>query len=132
MKQKGSRRRQFYIAMLFVFLFLASMSIYNMVTYYRSSVAYVEALGESSLDYESAKIESYVQKGRDVLCVTADAYDAMASTREFSKVPIVFITADKRIEMIQKATEIGADDYVTKPFLPIALKERIHGVIYSI
>ena len=77
MKQKGNRRQQFYIAMLFVFLFLASMSIYNMVTYYRSSVAYVEALGESSLDYESAKIESYVQKGRDVLCVTADTVDFM-------------------------------------------------------
>ena len=78
MNQIGNRRRrQFLLTMLFVFLFLASMSIYNMVTYYRSSVAYVEALGENSLAYESARIESYVQKGRDVLCVTADTVDFM-------------------------------------------------------
>ena len=68
----------------------------------------------------------------DLLMPDIDGFEAFRKIREFSKVPIVFITADKSIEMIKKATEIGADDYVTKPFLPIALKERIHGVIYSI
>ena len=70
-------RRQFLLTMLLVFLFLAFMSIFNMVTYYRASVASIESLGESSLAYESAKIENYVQKGRDVLCVTADTVDFM-------------------------------------------------------
>ena len=75
LRKKG--RKQFLLTMLLVFLFLAFMSIFNMVTYYRASVASVEALGESSLAYESAKIESYVQKGRDVLCVTADTVEFM-------------------------------------------------------
>ena len=75
LRKKG--RKQFLLTMLLVFLFLAFMSIFNLVTYYRASVASVEALGESSLAYESAKIESYVQKGRDVLCVTADTVEFM-------------------------------------------------------
>ena len=75
LRKKG--RKQLLLTMLLVFLFLAFMSIYNMVTYYRAAVASIEALGESSLAYESAKIESYVQKGRDVLCVTADTVDFM-------------------------------------------------------
>ena len=68
----------------------------------------------------------------DLLMPDTDGFDAFRKLREKWSVPIVFITADKSIETIRKATEIGADDYVTKPFLPIALKERIHGVIYSI
>ena len=68
----------------------------------------------------------------DLLMPDIDGFDAFRKLREKWPVPIVFITADKSIETIQKAVEIGADDYVTKPFLPIALKERIHGVIYSI
>ena len=68
----------------------------------------------------------------DLLMPDTDGFEAFRKLREKWSVPIVFITADKSIETIQKAVEIGADDYVTKPFLPIALKERIHGVIYSI
>ena len=86
--------------------------------------------GEEAL--ELARTNHYDLVLLDLLMPDIDGFDAFRKLREKWPVPIVFITADKSIETIQKAVEIGADDYVTKPFLPIALKERIHGVIYSI
>jgi response regulator RpfG family c-di-GMP phosphodiesterase len=68
----------------------------------------------------------------DLLMPDIEGFEAFKKIREMSDVPIIFITADKNIETIRKAMELGAADYATKPFLPIALKERIHGVIYSI
>ena len=44
-------------------------------------------------------------------------------------IPVVFMTGDKKIETIKKATEYGVEDYITKPFLPLALKEIIHSIL---
>ena len=32
------------------------------------------------------------------------------------------------LETLEKAAEHGVDDYLTKPFLPLALKEIMHGI----
>ena len=69
----------------------------------------------------------------DLMMPDIDGFDAFKKIKEvYPDVPIVFMTADKSIEAIGKAGELGADDYITKPFLPLALKERIHGIIYSL
>ena len=34
----------------------------------------------------------------------------------------------KLIETIKKATELGVDDYINKPFMPLAVKEIIHSI----
>ena len=43
--------------------------------------------------------------------------------------PIVLMTGDRNIETIERATKLGVDDYLTKPFLPLALKEIIHSTL---
>ncbi len=69
----------------------------------------------------------------DLMMPDIDGFDAFKKIKEvYPDIPIVFMTADKTIEAIGKAGELGADDYITKPFLPLALKERIHGIIYSL
>jgi DNA-binding response OmpR family regulator len=49
--------------------------------------------------------------------------------RYFSDVPIVFLTGYSSEDMIVKGLNIGADDYVTKPFQPAVLLARIRNVL---
>ncbi|MEA3288872.1 MAG: hybrid sensor histidine kinase/response regulator [Campylobacterota bacterium] len=51
--------------------------------------------------------------------------EAIKSDPVTQKIPVVFISAKDTIEDIQKGFELGAVDYVSKPFNPIELKSRI-------
>ena len=44
-------------------------------------------------------------------------------------VAVAFMSADKDFELIQQAIELGVGDYLTKPFMPIELKEVVHSLI---
>ena len=56
-------------------------------------------------------------------------FELCKAIRAFSKVPVIFLTA--RNDEIDKIVglEIGADDYVTKPFSPRELVARIKSVL---
>jgi DNA-binding response OmpR family regulator len=41
------------------------------------------------------------------------------------------MTADKNLDTMQKAAELGIEDYVTKPFLPVILRETVHSIVSS-
>jgi DNA-binding response OmpR family regulator len=41
------------------------------------------------------------------------------------------MTADKNLDTISKVEQMGIDDYIAKPFLPIAVKETVHGILSS-
>jgi DNA-binding response OmpR family regulator len=58
-----------------------------------------------------------------------DGFDALERIRAFSEVPVVMLTA--RHAEIDKVhgLELGADDYVTKPFSHIELLARIRAVL---
>jgi two-component system, OmpR family, response regulator RegX3 len=43
--------------------------------------------------------------------------------------PLIFLTARKSIEAKLEGFRIGADDYLTKPYEPLELVARVHGVI---
>jgi len=49
--------------------------------------------------------------------------------RERSEVPIVFFTASDREEDIKQAAELGAADYITKPYSPAELLARLEVVL---
>ncbi|MCG9677403.1 response regulator [Vibrio sp. Isolate24] len=61
----------------------------------------------------------------DVGLPDGNGFELCKSIREFSDVPIIFLTA--RHEEIDRVVglEIGADDYVTKPFSPREMLARI-------
>lgn len=67
----------------------------------------------------------------DVLMPDMDGFETLELIREKYEIPVVFMTGDKNFETIQKANNSGVDDYVTKPFLPQALKEVIHSMLFS-
>ncbi|HOY70812.1 MAG TPA: two-component system response regulator CreB [Methylotenera sp.] len=56
-------------------------------------------------------------------------FDVCKKIRESSQIPILFLTArNHEIDRIV-GLEIGADDYVTKPFSPREIVARIHAIL---
>lgn len=65
----------------------------------------------------------------DVGLPDISGFELCKSIRTFSQVPVIFLTArDDEIDRIV-GLEIGADDYVTKPFSPRELGARIKTVL---
>ena len=65
----------------------------------------------------------------DLMLPDIDGYEVCRRIREYSSVPIIMLTA--RVEDVQKirGLELGADDYVTKPFSADELLARIDAVL---
>jgi two-component system, OmpR family, KDP operon response regulator KdpE len=58
-----------------------------------------------------------------------DGYTALVEIRTFSDVPVVMLTArDDAMDKV-KGLELGADDYVTKPFNHLELMARVRAVL---
>ena len=68
----------------------------------------------------------------DVMMPKKDGFDVCRETRKFSNVPIIMITA--RGEDYEKimGLEIGADDYIVKPFSPGEIIARINAILRRI
>lgn len=66
----------------------------------------------------------------DVMMPVMDGFTAAEAIRQHSaKVPILFLTAKTLPEDVVKGFEIGADDYVTKPFHMAELLARIESIL---
>lgn len=65
----------------------------------------------------------------DVFLPGVNGYDALRSLRERSPVPVIMLTAAGEIEDRLHGLELGADDYMVKPFDPRELLARIHSVL---
>ncbi len=64
----------------------------------------------------------------DVMMPVMDGWSACAKIREFSKVPIIMLTARNEKSDVVKGFQLGADDYVTKPFDEGELLARIDAL----
>jgi two-component system KDP operon response regulator KdpE len=58
-----------------------------------------------------------------------DGYEVARRIREFSDLPIIMLTAKVREADILRGFEMGADDYITKPFSAKELLARIRAVL---
>lgn len=64
----------------------------------------------------------------DLVMPHMDGFETLSRIKEKHNIPVVFMTGDKNLETLEKAAAYGVDDYLTKPFLPLALKEIMHSV----
>jgi two-component system KDP operon response regulator KdpE len=64
-----------------------------------------------------------------ILPGTLDGYQVAARLREFSDVPIIMLTAKVRETDMLHGFDMGADDYITKPFSSKELLARIRAVL---
>lgn len=61
-----------------------------------------------------------------------DGFEVMSRLRaneRTAKIPVIFLTADHREETEIKCFEIGAVDFITKPFVPVIMQQRIRRTI---
>ena len=58
-----------------------------------------------------------------------DGFEVCRSIRRSSDVPIVMVTARSDTHDVVAGLEAGADDYVTKPFVPKELAARIRALL---
>ena len=63
----------------------------------------------------------------DVMMPQMDGITATAKIREISNVPIIFLTAKSETEDIVLGLNVGADDYITKPFIPVEVLARVRS-----
>lgn len=65
----------------------------------------------------------------DIMLPGKNGMDLCREIREFSKVPIIMVTA--RVEEIDRllGLELGADDYICKPFSPREMVARVRAVL---
>lgn len=62
----------------------------------------------------------------DVKMPEIDGLETLKLIREKYQTPVVLMTSDKTLNISAEFAELGCDDYITKPFLPLLIKEVIH------
>ena len=65
----------------------------------------------------------------DVMMPGQNGYELTKEIKKLMKVPIVLLTAKGEVENRIKGLELGADDYISKPFEPKELLLRIKNII---
>ncbi len=97
---------------------------------------YLRAAGyQPQVLHEGTEVVARVQAGGyalillDLMLPGADGLDICREIRRFSEVPIMMITA--RVEEIDRllGLELGADDYICKPFSPREVVARVRGIL---
>ena len=63
----------------------------------------------------------------DIMMPQMDGITATAKIREFSNVPIILLTAKSETEDVVLGLNVGADDYITKPFVPVEVLARVRS-----
>lgn len=67
----------------------------------------------------------------DVEMSDMNGFETLARIRLKHNTPVVFLTGNKDIHTIQEANKLGVDDYISKPFIPLTLKETIHSILHT-
>jgi len=65
----------------------------------------------------------------DVMLPDLDGFEVLKMIREVSTVPVIMLTAKGEEDDRVKGLELGADDYITKPFSPRELVSRVRAVL---
>jgi two-component system KDP operon response regulator KdpE len=65
----------------------------------------------------------------DVMMPELDGFETLRLLREFSTIPVIMLTAKGEENDKVYGLELGADDYITKPFGPRELTSRIKAVL---
>ena len=63
----------------------------------------------------------------DIMMPVMDGITATSRIREFSNAPIILLTAKSETEDKVLGLNVGADDYITKPFVPVEVLARVRS-----
>ena len=104
--------------------------IRNLLKDYLSENNYIVSSAENA---EDAKLKiSYLNFDiivLDIMMPGQDGYELTKEIKKKSKVPIILLTAKGEVENRIKGLELGANDYIGKPFEPKELLLRIKNIL---
>ena len=92
--------------------------------------AIVASSGEAALKVFEKETPNLVLL--DIMMPDMDGYNVCQAIREFSQVPIIMVTAKTDDKEKVEGLNIGADDYVTKPFSASELAARVRALLRRI
>src|SRR5580704_3048396 len=78
---------------------------------------------------ERALAEDYSLIMLDVMMPDTDGFDVLRQIRQHSRTPVLMLTARGDIDDRIRGLELGADDYLPKPFDPAELVARIRAIL---
>ncbi len=89
---------------------------------------YEASNGEEALDlfYKDNDIDLIIL---DVMMPKMDGWEVMREVRKTSKIPIIMLTAKSDETDELHGFDLGADEYVTKPFSPKILVARVEAIL---
>jgi DNA-binding response OmpR family regulator len=84
--------------------------------------------GEKAVDlfFEDKNIDLIIL---DVMMPKMDGWEVAKTIRQYSKVPIIMLTAKSEERDELKGFEIGVDEYISKPFSPKILVARVDAIL---
>ena len=104
--------------------------IRNLLKDYLNKNDYIVSTAEDAIQaQERLKIIRFDIIILDVMMPGQDGYDLTKEVKKDSKVPIILLTAKGEVENRIKGLELGADDYLGKPFEPKELLLRIKNIL---
>ena len=65
----------------------------------------------------------------DLMLPGSDGMELMKEIREVSDVPVIFLSVNGQEEVVARAFDMGAADYVVKPFSPMELVARVKAAL---
>lgn len=89
----------------------------------------VDIAENGQLGYEAVRDGDYDLVLMDIQMPVMNGLDAAKRIREFSQIPIIALTANSNKQEEEKCLEIGMNDYLSKPYKPHELYERILAVM---
>ncbi|MFC1903271.1 response regulator transcription factor [Chloroflexota bacterium] len=95
----------------------------------RWSDAEVIPAGDGNRGLELIEAENPELVILDVGLPDMDGFQALREIRRFSQVPVIMLTVRGEDTDVAKGLELGADDYVTKPFSHVELLARVQAVL---
>jgi DNA-binding response OmpR family regulator len=102
--------------------------IVNALKIYLTPEGYQLFTAETGLQaVEMAKSEDIHLILLDIMMPQMDGITATSKIREFSNVPIILLTAKSETEDKVLGLNVGGDDYITKPFEPLEVLDRVRS-----
>ncbi len=84
-------------------------------------------LGEKGIDMVREKVPHIVVL--DLSLPDIDGFEVLKQIRFFSSVPVMVLMAREGQEETDRAMELGANEYVVKPYRPVQFLERIKAQV---
>ncbi len=104
--------------------------IRNLLKDYLAENQYIVSTAEDAKQAkERLKIIKFDLIILDVMMPGQDGYELTKEIKKDSKIPIILLTAKGEVENRIKGLELGAEDYLGKPFEPKELLLRINNIL---